>query len=292
MTVDERIEMTVSCRDTDSIPKVSNAGEIFDLNGTRFQVMHNGTKVIAGGYYGEWMTKVIASLKGHHEPQEELIFHHILKSVKPGSLMIELGSWWAYYTSWFLNSVQGGKAICVELNKSNLECGKKNLQLNSQDAIFINAAVGRYGNQDFTYVSEFDGGIQQVHTIDFAGILNAANDEFIELIHMDIQGAELPFLESMENMNAAEKIRFIFISTHHETISGSLTTHHDCISKLINLGAIILMQHSIEESFSGDGLIVASFKKTDSEIHLPSISKNIDCKHLFNYRPNSVNLIS
>ena len=106
---------------------------------------------------------------------------------------------------------------------------------------------------------------------------------------MDIQGAELAFLESMEGYKLFEKVRFVFISTHHESISGSLSTHQDCISKLINLGAIILTEHSIEESFSGDGLIVASFQKNDDKMNLPLISRNVDGKYLFNNCAISVN---
>jgi FkbM family methyltransferase len=290
MTVDQRIEMTTSCRDSDPIPKVSNAGQILDLNGTKVQIMHNGTRVIADGYCGEWVTKIIAALKGHHEPQEELIFHHILKSVKPESLMIELGSWWAYYTSWFLSSVKNARAICIEPDKNNLECGQRNLKLNNQEAIFINAYIGKHVKKKSVDSNDFDEEDQQIPFLDFADILDAANGEFIELIHMDIQGAELAFLNSMEGYNLFEKVRFVFISTHHESISGSLSTHQDCISKLINLGAIILTEHSIEESFSGDGLIVASFQKNDDKMKLPLISRNIDGKHLFNYSADSVNL--
>ena len=155
MTIDQRIEMTISCRDTDSIPKVLNAGDVFDWNDTSVQIMHNGTKVIADEYCGEWITKIIASLKGHHEPQEELIFYHILRSVAPGSLMIELGSWWAYYTSWFLSSVDGGRAICVEPDKNNLEVGRNNLKLNNQEAIFINATIGSSSQEEYTHTNEY-----------------------------------------------------------------------------------------------------------------------------------------
>lgn len=41
--------------------------------------MHNGVKVIAGGYYGSWMTEIIRLLQGHHEPQEERVFYENIK---------------------------------------------------------------------------------------------------------------------------------------------------------------------------------------------------------------------
>src|SRR5664280_2501369 len=73
-----RILMTVSCRDSDRIPKVDDAGMV-TMHGDRpVQVMHNGLLIDEGCYYGPWMTQVIRGLAGHHEPQEELIFDAIL----------------------------------------------------------------------------------------------------------------------------------------------------------------------------------------------------------------------
>lgn len=74
---EKRICMTVSCRDADPIPKVPGAGEIFERKGQRLQLMHEGTVVKADGYCGPWTTEVICRLQGHHEPQEELLFHNL-----------------------------------------------------------------------------------------------------------------------------------------------------------------------------------------------------------------------
>ena len=75
-----RINMTVSCKDCDSIPKVKDAGKILTKSGNQIQLMHNGLKMSAGGYYGDWMSNIIEQLSGHHEPQEELVFHHLISS--------------------------------------------------------------------------------------------------------------------------------------------------------------------------------------------------------------------
>jgi hypothetical protein len=53
LTVEERVEITCLCRDTEDIPKVSDAGKTLVFDGQRVQIMHEGTKVIAGGYHGE-----------------------------------------------------------------------------------------------------------------------------------------------------------------------------------------------------------------------------------------------
>src|SRR6516225_7065513 len=62
-----RIEMAASCRDADNIPKVEDAGAVVIENGIPVQIMHNGVRVIAGGYHGEWMMELIKRLRGHHE---------------------------------------------------------------------------------------------------------------------------------------------------------------------------------------------------------------------------------
>jgi len=89
-------------------------------------------------------------------------------------------------------------------------------------------------------------------------------------------------------------MRFVVVSTHHESvysapqvsISGSPTTHEDCIAALKALGATVLAEHGVFESFSGDGLIVASFAAADRSIALPRISRNVRQKSLFAYVPD------
>jgi hypothetical protein len=95
----------------------------------------------------------------------------------------------------------------------------------------------------------------------------------IEILHLDIQGAETSFLESFFLDERLSKVRFILISTHHEMISGSATTHKDCLQRLNQLGAVILAEHSIEESYSADGLILASFDLQDAHLILPGFSR-------------------
>ena len=73
-----RVELTVSCRDADGVPKVPHAGEVVVEQGLPVQVMHEGTRVLSGAYYGAWMTEIISRLRGHHEPQEERVVHCIL----------------------------------------------------------------------------------------------------------------------------------------------------------------------------------------------------------------------
>lgn len=73
---------------------------------------------------------------------------------------------------------------------------------------------------------------------------------------MDVQGAELHALVGAEPMISASKLRFVFVSTHHHLISGDPLTRQKCLQWLVHDGAHVLCEHSVNESYSGDGLIV------------------------------------
>jgi hypothetical protein len=85
-----RASLTISCRDAELIPKVANAGAVEMMGGKPVQIMHNGLKVMYGGYHGDWMATVIHGLRGHHEPKEERAFHEILRYWRPKTSIVEL----------------------------------------------------------------------------------------------------------------------------------------------------------------------------------------------------------
>jgi|688.fasta_scaffold54309_2 hypothetical protein len=284
-----RVRMTLGCRDTDPLPKVPDAGEVVEQDGQRVQIMHEGTRVIADGYCGDWMTDVIRGLRGHHEPQEELLFHHLLRHVRSGTRFVELGAYWAYYTNWYLGAVPGSTALCVEPDAYNLEMGRRNLALNRRTATLVQAYVGGAAIPPAGVATGAgDPQVPGLACLDMDGVLAEAGGP-IEMLHMDAQGAELAFIGSMRRAVEANAVRFAVVSTHHESVfssyqnstSGAPTNHEECVAALESLGATVLMEHGVFESFSGDGLIVASFAAADRSIVLPRISRNVREKSLF-----------
>ena len=276
-----RTVMTLACTDSDSIRKVPEAGKIVERDGQLIQIMHNGIQVLAGGYHGDWMSDIIRGLRGHHEPQEELIFHHLLRYVRQKSVFVELGAFWAYYTNWYLSDVYGARALCIEPDLHNLALGKRNTALNGHTAEFIHACVGGSPLDAHELVQESDGARVTVPRFSMAEVMHAARSPCIEILHMDVQGAELDFLSSMRPFVAAQGVRFLVVSTHHESISGSPTTHQDCLRAIEDMGGTVLCEHSVQESYSGDGLIAASYFACDRSIVLPEISRNTAANSLF-----------
>lgn len=280
-----RIEMTTACRDCDPLPRHPDAGRVVEWRGHRVQVMHDGTKVVAGGYYGGWMEEIIARLGGHHEPQEELAFHALLPHIRRGGVMMEVGSFWAYYTAWFLGAVPDARASCVEPDLAYLALGRANLALNDRRAEFHLACVGREASAAVVFRQESDGGHVCIPRYNWPQLVEIAGGSWIDLLHVDAQGAELPLLESLPDRGAGDQLRFVVVSTHHASISGSATTHRDCLLRLVRCGAAILCEHSVEESFSGDGLIVASFRPADAALRMPEFRRNEPARSLFGPAP-------
>lgn len=258
----------MSCRDTDVIPKVDGAGEVRD----GVQIMHNGVLVEADGYQGPWMTEIIRQLRGHHEGQEELAFHVVLERLAATAglspAVIELGSWWAYYSLWARKRIPGARSFCVEPDPAYLEVGRGNFKRNGLDAWFHHAAVGYGPSPAAPFLCESDG---LEHDVPFEGLgslLDHFGLERADLLLVDIQGAEVPMLDGARDLLRAGRVRFMVISTHHHRISGDPLTHDRCLMLLRELGGHIITEHTVAESFTGDGLIVVSFDEQDRGLEI------------------------
>jgi FkbM family methyltransferase len=263
-----RIALTVSCRDTDAIPKVPGAGAVTD----GVQLMHNGVRVVEGGYYGEWMTEVIRVLRGHHEPQEEVAFHAVLERLAAtcgeSPVMVELGAFWAYYSLWFKHRLPHGRAFLVEPDPAYLDVGRRNFELNGLEGTFHQAAVGRGRAAAAPFECESDGQARAVPIEGLTSLLDRFGLGHVDLLFSDVQGYEWPLLDGGRDDLAAGRVRFLVMSTHHHVISGDPLTHQRCLQLLGELGAHVVLEHTVAESYSGDGLIVASFDERDRDLEV------------------------
>jgi hypothetical protein len=252
MITEERIKLTTSCRDCDYIPKVEAAGEVvFDSDRGDHQLMHNGVKVLRGCYHGEEMAAIIQQLQGHHEPQQEKAFHEFLQYFYPKHptrwkletyppLMIEAGSYWAYYSMWFYHWFDGN-AQChmIEQNRDKMLVGFNNFKLNGMEGIFTEATIG----------FECNSGKKKTSIDTYMHHMNLNQ---VDILHADIQGHEYQMLTGARLNIEQQRIKHMFISTHGEQ------THLDCLSFLRHHDYYINCEHTPAESYSEDGLIVAT----------------------------------
>lgn len=255
-----RIRMTCSCEDCSGIPKVEDAGRLQVSRGIQAQKMHNGVLVVADGYCGPWMTEIIRQLQGHHEPQEERVFHTIVESLDAPAAMVELGAYWSYYSLWFLARHPRARSIIVEPDPNHLEIAKSNFMLNNRNATMVQAAVGSASARAIPFRCESDGMSRTLPMVSVDDLVRQLQIESpIDILLADIQGAETSMLEGISSCIERKLLRYLFLSTHSHHISGDHRTHQRCLAFLQQLGAWIVAEHTVEESFSGDGLIVAAF---------------------------------
>jgi FkbM family methyltransferase len=244
------------CADADYIPKVPDAGKVrVDEKGRRVQVMHNGLLVLADGYYGEFVTQIIERMKGHHEPQEEKVFHEVLKAVPPGSTMIELGCYWAYYSMWFHKAVKDARNFMIEPAKAALQCGRLNFQLNGMRGDFTLARIGSRSTPAW-HAAAAAIGQGEAPAVCVQDFVREKGIEKVTLLHSDIQGFEYEMLQGCGDLITGRRIDLAFISTH------SLKVHFQCLKYLASAGYTMIAEHTPKESYSDDGLIAAAASPT------------------------------
>ena len=282
-SIEERVAMATRGHDCDDLPKVPDAGGVFDLgDGRPVQIMHNGMKVVAGGYYGAWMTELIRLCRGHHETQEERVFYEVERRLPPDARMIELGGYWSYYSLWFLRGSPQRKALVVEPEPTYLEIGRANAELNGLAPKFMQGFAGAEFAESLPFACEASGE-QAMPRFSVEYLMAQEGWDRLDLLHADIQGAETEVLESCRELLKAGRIGWVFVSTHAYQISGDPLTHQRCLAILRESGATIEAEHDIHESFSGDGLIVARFDPAPADWSTVRISYNRASQSLFRH---------
>lgn len=264
MSEEQRIELATKCTDCASMPKVPDAGVVFDTPSGSYQIMHNGIKTYTDSHYGPYNVEVIRRLQGIHEPQEEFIFDQVMRKLPPGGTILELGSFWAYYSLWFLDSIPEAKAFMVEPLEQALNAGKRNFTLNGRNGVFIQAAISDQC-EDESEIELWPGRFAYARKVSVDSLMSENSISKLTILHADIQGTECKMLQGASLALREKRIQWIFISTHGENI------HQQCLALLRMHRYNIVAEHTPRESYSVDGLIVASSDAKEKRIR---ISKN------------------
>ena len=236
--------------DCAEIPKVAGAGRHVSDSEGDYQLMHNGIKIRLGSYYDDINAVIIEKLQGHHEPQEELVFYKVLQQLPENPVMIEAGSYWGYYSLWFKKEKPAGCVYLIEPLDQHLEAGRMNFAANGMEGNFFKAYVGSSSEPPHTLKME-GSVVKDVERITIDDFMESHDISHLHLLHADVQGAELDLLKGCEKALGAGKVGYIFISTH----GGSV--HNECMDLLARQNYRIIANHTRDESFTTDGLIVA-----------------------------------
>jgi hypothetical protein len=202
--------------------------------------MHNGIFTTLGGYYGEGIVQMLELNKGVHEPQEEYAFELVLQTMADKATMVELGSYWSFYSIWFNKRVKYPKNYMIEPDRFNMKYGMNNFRMNKVQGHFTNAFIGKKSGN-------IDG--KQIICLDDFIVKN--NIGFIDILHSDIQGFEYDMLLGATNSIREHRIGYVFISTHGDKV------HQACLDILQRNDFKILCSADEKDTYSLDGLIVA-----------------------------------
>jgi hypothetical protein len=155
--------------------------------------------------------------------------------------MVECGAYWAFYSMWFCKEISGGVAYLIEPESENLEIGRRNFERNGFGGKFFQSWVGSHNGHD----------AQGRETTTLDAFAQNHGIGCIDILHADIQGAELDMLRGARSLLANHKISFLFISTH------SAELHSCCESLLrrVNYDPFISILPS--QTYSIDGVLVA-----------------------------------
>jgi hypothetical protein len=221
------------------ISRVPEAGYVDEKNCV---ILHNGNRVpIKGRFsYYEDFSDVLIINRGVHEPLEEYCFQSMLSRLRTDTpTMLELGAYWSHYSMWLKKVCPQGTCFMVEPDRHNLECGKHNFGINGYSGEFINATVGKSGFQLDAFVSQ--RGIAELH-----------------VLHSDIQGYELEMLQGGKTFLSENRARYVFVSTHSESL------HDSVIEQLRSYSYRIEVSSGFDtHTTSSDGFVLATSPHID-----------------------------
>lgn len=220
------------------IPKHPHTGSI---RGRRL-VMHNGLRVLPTAYYGYQFLARSRLCETVDEPQEERLFLDVLRQLSPNSMMLELGSFWAFYSLWFRAVVPGAVNYMIEPELRNLSYGRTNFEIN-----------GFRDRADFThaFIDKQSGTLDGTPVVCVDDFCATKGIEHLAILHSDIQGFEHAMLLGAKRMLGERRVDYVFISTHSNDL------HRQCIEQLQGYGYQIVSDANLDEAYQADGVILA-----------------------------------
>lgn len=151
--------------------------------------------------------------------EDELnIFDSVLANMKADKpVMMELGCHWALWSLLFRKRFASGRNVIVDIGKAQLDVGRLNFALNGYDVSAYHGAFFREKSETYekkdTQLKEGVG-----ENLDFFKVCKDESIRTIDLLHMDIQGSELAFVQNTLPFFESKLISNIVICTHDHLV--------------------------------------------------------------------------
>ena len=148
--------------------------------------------------------------------------------------MLELGAYWGHYSMWAGQARPAARLHLVEPDPTGLAAGQANFARNGRTGTFVQDSVG-----------------PEAFTVD--DWMRDAGIERLDVLHADIQGAEMEMLDGAAQSLGAGRIDRCLISTHSQDL------HRDVTARLSQAGYRIEVAVDFDDqTTSFDGFILAS----------------------------------
>lgn len=163
--------------------------------------------------------------------EEIQIFSKILENIKNEKpLMIEVGSHWAFWSLMFRTKFPNGKNVIIDIGKEQLSIGVRNFELNNYDVTSYHGAFFREHSETYEKKdTQLKAGVGE--NLDFFQIYKSLKTPKIDLLHMDIQGSELVFMENILPFLDSKIVQNFVICTHDHLVQ---PLHKKIVSLLKN----------------------------------------------------------
>lgn len=204
-----------------------------------------------------------------HEDEYQ-IFYKTLERInsKENPVMVEIGSWWGFWSLTFRKKFPQGKNYLIELGKRHISVGLRNFQLNNFSETHYwggfylknsDSTINVKGSYDFDYNENeyFDKSIlgnKLGPQLEFIDIYSIEHLNEIDLLHMDIQGSELPIIENLKAEYPwilDEKLKNIIVATHSVDI-------HRKLENIFNEFGFKVFENRPYGSVGGDGMLIVN----------------------------------
>jgi FkbM family methyltransferase len=188
-------------------------------------------------------------LTGRYEPQETALLQQILR---PGMTFVDVGANWGYFTLCGAHLVgRTGRVVSIEVDPRACRTLKANVERNGLESVTI-LEVAASDAPGVLRLREYEGranesgnfGLVDAEAIgnrhrqfDVAAspiddILDRAGIEQVDLLKMDIEGAEGRALTGLRRALVARRIKFLLLEVHPEYLRGQGTSAEQIVADL------------------------------------------------------------
>lgn len=188
---------------------------------------------------------------GRYEPQETQLLQDLLR---PGDVFVDVGANWGYYTLAAAHLVgSAGRVVAFEPEPRVSALLASNIDINGlahvlHQAVAVGASVERvafsaFRAEDGNWGVSRTVGHNRAMAVDFESdsvpldsALDAVSVGVVQLVKIDVEGAETSVLSGMERGLAAGRYRYVMLECHPGLLAERGASEMDCATSLAAAG--------------------------------------------------------